>query len=37
MVKKKIHEIENVVEYLLLAVIIASWIGIFYQLYTGNV
>lgn len=37
MVKKKIREIENIVEYSLITIIIASWIGIFYQLYTGRV
>lgn len=36
-IKNKIYEAEEVFEYTLFAIIFLSWVGIFYQLYTGRV
>lgn len=34
--KKRIYEVEEIFEYSLFAIIFLSWVGIFYQLYTGR-
>ena len=35
--KKRIYEVEEVFEYALFTILFLSWVGIFYQLYTGRV